>query len=712
MPRTTIDNISMKKGRSYKKNRPDPESSDDDSDSSYETISDSESYTSSSYIDTSSYSTEPEKKGGSKKKKGSKKCDADLEEVIQKLLAKNKKLEKQAIAKKKSSKSKSRSKYESSSEEEDDSDDEKEEDDSDDCDNDNNEEEGDDDEDDEDDRKKDDKTFKITMTIGGQQINSGMKNRIPSNLSNEDECDSDAEEIYMKEDFQAMDLPGLPLSPSNSTTDISAPAPKRKPKEVVPDPLSEVVNIDEKYREIIELKRVLIEKLRSKPNNKIVQRALDQCNRSIKKLIKHARSKNANTYEELLEQADTQVITDEVGYFKTKLSNKEQLRIMSDLREINGYMYVEKPYRLTLLQSNMPAKFKAVALQRLHQLSLMEPGDPEYFKLKNWVDNFMRIPFGVFKSLTINIKDGIDKCSDFVVKAKEQLDNCVYGLEDAKMQIMQMVGQWIANPSSMGTAIAIHGPPGTGKTSLVKDGISKILGREFAFIALGGCGDSSFLEGHSYTYEGSTWGKIAQIVMESKCMNPVIYFDELDKISDTARGQEIIGVLTHLTDTSQNNQFHDKYFSEIELDLSKCMFIFSYNDENLVNPILRDRMYRIRTKGYDLKEKMIIARNHILPKIREQVGFGPDDVVFPDDVLSHIISNQAKGEEGVRNLKRSLEIVHTKLNLYRLVKSGTQMFAKEMGLNVVFPYTLTRKDVDTLVKIDNAASSALSMMYI
>ncbi len=715
MPRTIIDNNSKNKGRSYKKNRPDPESSsDDESDSSYETISDSDSYTSSSYIDTSSYSTEPEKRAGSKKKKGMKKGDSDLEEVIQKLLAKNKKLEKQAATKKKSSKSKSRSKYESSSEDEEDDDEdadnEEEEDDSDDCDNDNNEE--DDDDDDDDNGKKDDKTFKITMTIGGQQINGGLKNRIPSNLSNEDECDSDAEEIYMKEDFQAMDLPGLPLSPSNSTTDISAPAPKRKPKEVVPDPLSEVVNIDEKYREIIELKRVLIEKLRSKPNNKIVQRALDQCNRSIKKLIKHARSKNANTYEELLEQADTQVITDEIGYFKTKLSNKEQLRIMSDLREINGYMYVEKPYRLTLLQSNMPAKFKAVALQRLHQLSLMEPGDPEYFKLKNWVDNFMRIPFGVFKSLTINIKDGIDKCSDFVVKAKEQLDNCVYGLEDAKMQIMQMVGQWIANPSSMGTAIAIHGPPGTGKTSLVKDGISKILGREFAFIALGGCGDSSFLEGHSYTYEGSTWGKIAQIVMESKCMNPVIYFDELDKISDTARGQEIFGVLTHLTDTSQNNQFHDKYFSEIELDLSKCMFIFSYNDENLVNPILRDRMYRIRTKGYDLKEKMIIARNHILPKIREQVGFGPDDVVFPDDVLSHIISNQAKGEEGVRNLKRSLEIVHTKLNLYRLVKSGTQMFAKEMGLNVVFPYTLTKKDVDTLVKIDNAASSALSMMYI
>jgi ATP-dependent Lon protease len=174
-----------------------------------------------------------------------------------------------------------------------------------------------------------------------------------------------------------------------------------------------------------------------------------------------------------------------------------------------------------------------------------------------------------------------------------------------------MVGQWISNPSAMGTAIAIKGPPGTGKTSLVKEGISKILGREFAFIALGGTGDSSFLEGHSYTYEGSSWGKIVQILVDSKCMNPVIYFDELDKISDTPRGEEIVGILTHLTDTSQNNEFHDKYFSEISFDLSKCLFIFSYNDESRVNPILKDRMYRIQTKGYEAKDKVIIAKNYL-----------------------------------------------------------------------------------------------------
>ena len=111
------------------------------------------------------------------------------------------------------------------------------------------------------------------------------------------------------------------------------------------------------------------------------------------------------------------------------------------------------------------------------------------------------------------------------------------------MQILQMIGQWLSNPTALGTAIAVKGPPGTGKTSLIKEGISKILGRDFAFIALGGASDSSFLEGHSYTYEGSLWGKIVQILMESKSMNPVIYFDELDKVSDTPKGEEIIGIL-------------------------------------------------------------------------------------------------------------------------------------------------------------------------
>ena len=188
-----------------------------------------------------------------------------------------------------------------------------------------------------------------------------------------------------------------------------------------------------------------------------------------------------------------------------------------------------------------------------------------------------------------------------------------------KMQIVQLLGQWITNPNAVGCAIAIKGPPGTGKTTLVKEGISKLLNREFAFIALGGATDSSFLEGHSYTYEGSTWGKVVDILLQKQSCNPVIYFDELDKISDTPKGEEIVGILTHLTDSSQNDKFHDKYFSEIDFDLSKCLFIFSYNDESKINPILIDRMYRIQTNGYTCKEKIHIVKDYLLPKIKNDV---------------------------------------------------------------------------------------------
>jgi ATP-dependent Lon protease len=362
----------------------------------------------------------------------------------------------------------------------------------------------------------------------------------------------------------------------------------------------------------------------------------------------------------------------------------------------------------------MPAKYKATVMQKVNLLRSMEPGDSEYHKVKYWVDAFMRVPFSIYKGLDIKMSDGIEKCTQFMEKSKNILDECVYGLDDAKMQIMQMVGQWIANPGAMGTAIAINGPMGTGKTTLIKEGVSKLLGREFAFIALGGTGDASFLEGHSYTYEGSTWGKIVQIIMDSKCMNPVIYFDELDKVSETARGEEIIGILTHLTDTTQNSQFHDKYFSEIDFDLSKCLFIFSYNDENKVNSILKDRMYRIQTKGYDAKEKVIIARNHLLPKIREQVSFNEDEVILPDETLQYIISNKGlTGEEaGVRNLKRCLEIIHTKLNLYRLMTPGSKLFGKEMEMEVSFPFTVTKAAVDFLIKNEEKQNQSLLSMYI
>ena len=536
------------------------------------------------------------------------------------------------------------------------------------------------------------------------------------NYNEEDDadCNSEDEETFMKESYKKLE----PVPEENTKKDRKSKKDKKdkKDKKNKKDKEKEVDNdltdVEQEYLELVDTKKDLVEAYRAKPKSKILKEAIEDCDETIKKLVKKARTKNAKTYHKLIH--DDKKRTNEIDYFKKKLSNKEQLRVMKDLKEINKHINIEKPYRLTLLDTKMPAKFKAIALQKLNILKTMEPGDNEYYKIKNWVDTFMRIPFGVYKSLSVKMDDGMDVCNEFMENAKTTLDTCTYGLNDAKMQIMQFLGQWIANPASLGSAIAIHGPMGTGKTSIVKEGISKILGREFAFIALGGAGDSSFLEGHSYTYEGSSWGRILQIIIDSKCMNPVIYFDELDKISDTPRGEEIIGILTHLIDTSQNSQYHDKYFSEIDFDLSKCLFIFSYNDESKVNPILRDRMYRIQTKGYESKEKIIIARDYLLPKIREQVNFAEGDVIIPDDTVQYIVSSSylTKNESGVRNLKRCLEIIHTKLNLFRLVKPESALFGKDMKMEVKFPFTVTRKDVDILIKNEEEQNQSLLAMYV
>jgi len=437
------------------------------------------------------------------------------------------------------------------------------------------------------------------------------------------------------------------------------------------------------------------------PNNKTLKTFIDVCQTKIKsreeneqKRTKRQQEKNVKIFKDLLKNKKT----DDVSFF-TELSIEEQEKHMEELKKVNESTIVKKPYKINILESNISSSIKSLALKKIESLQYIDPSSGEYHKLQHWVEGFMNIPFNSYKSLTVSIENGIDECADFMENSQKILNDCVYGLNDAKMQVMQMIGQFISNPKSVGNAIAIKGPMGTGKTTLVKEGISKIFDRPFAFIGLGGASDGSHLEGHSFTYEGSSWGQIVQILIQSKCMNPVIFFDELDKVSDTPKGEEIIGILTHLTDTTQNNQFHDKFFSEIDFDVSKCLFIFSYNDENKINPILKDRMYTIHTKGYSRKEKIVIAKTHLLPKICEQVAFNNNDIIFEDFVLDYIIENRCAKEEGVRSLKRCLETIITKINLYRLMKPNTQLF-EEKTIQVEFPFQVTKSIVDKLLKLN------------
>ena len=560
------------------------------------------------------------------------------------------------------------------------------------------------------------KKFNIVFTIGGGQ--KGMRDTIEDSdeWNTDDMDDYDSDTSFFSEEYDTSDESYRP--DSMSTTDNSDPSEeenegrRRKSKRLARKSSEKKDSLEEDDEEecgsesdlklVTQYKNVVTELAEKHKSSKLLKSLIKDANererkmsKGIKKKEKKQRVKNTKEFRGLAKERNPM---NDIRYFRDELSVDQQKTILKEVKEVTDIMKVEKPYRLKVLEANIPQTFKACALKKVNLLRYMSPGEGEYYKLKSWVDAFMRIPFEQYSSLPITLQDGVEKCHTFMKEAQEELDKAVHGLNDAKMQILQMVGQWIVNPQAVGTAIAIKGPMGTGKTTLVKDGISKILGRKFAFIALGGATDSSFLEGHSYTYEGSTWGKIVDILLQCKTMNPVIYFDELDKISDTPRGEEIAGILTHLTDVAQNNQYHDKYFSEIDFDLSKCLFIFSYNDESKVNPILKDRMYKISTKGYKKDEKVEIANNYLLPKIREQCSFSAEDIVIPKDTIEYIIDLYTGGEEGVRNLKRCLEIIHTKLNLFRLMKEGTNLFEGQIALKVTFPYTLERDICEKLLK--------------
>jgi len=305
-----------------------------------------------------------------------------------------------------------------------------------------------------------------------------------------------------------------------------------------------------------------------------------------------------------------------------------------------------------------------------------------YLIINSIYNNFTKVCTGFNNINHINnvihdidlMKKNITNVSTYISNVNTTLNNAVYGHNNAKRQIERIIGQWI-NGEKSGYCFGFEGPPGVGKTSLAKKGISECLkdehgvSRPFSFIAVGGSSNGSTLEGHNYTYVGSTWGKIVDILIETKCMNPVIFIDELDKISKTEHGKELTGILTHLIDSTQNDSFQDKYYSGIDLNLSKALFIFSYNDVDSIDRILLDRIHRIKFKHLSMAEKVVITNKYILPEIYNKMGL--DNTVIMNDSIIEFLINTYTNEPGVRKLKELLFEIIGELNLSLLLNTDT-----------------------------------------
>ena len=381
--------------------------------------------------------------------------------------------------------------------------------------------------------------------------------------------------------------------------------------------------------------------------------------------------------------------------FLENISRRKRIKLMEMEKKILEKDKTDIPLKYKILDSELDDKVKKQILEKINFFNGLQPFSSEYQKLRKYIEALEKIPFCKYSNLEVNSKSKPEKIKNFIQNLKSDLKECTYGQEETKNSIIEVVAKWITNPQSSGNILGLCGPPGIGKTSLIKNGLAKALKMPFSFIGLGGATCSSFLQGHDYTYEGAKWGRIVEILVESNCMNPVIFFDELDKISETKSGEEIAGVLTHLTDPSQNNSFSDKYFSGIDFDLSKCFLIFSFNDVTKINPILRDRLKIINLKGFKLEEKVNIARDFSIKKICKNIGFEEKNIYFEESSLKDIAMNYCP-EEGVRNFEKCLETIIMKINLYNITKDPKDLHLKK-EIKLEKPYKITSEVADILL---------------
>ena len=399
-------------------------------------------------------------------------------------------------------------------------------------------------------------------------------------------------------------------------------------------------------------------------------------------------------------------IDDQIDQFKA-LDSPKKRSMLEALEKRSEYVKKEEPLMFRLLQMKLQPEMMAMVMSRYNALNTMDPSSGEYYKLRAWMEKLVSMPLGNYKEMPVRLEDGSEVCTPFMSKARRCLDEAIYGQDEAKLQIMQFIASKIANPTASGLSLLLMGPPGIGKTSLIKNGIAKALEWPFQFISLGGDSDATTYTGHQFVYEGSHSGRIANCLAQAKSMSMILMFDELDKISATPKGEEVQNLLVHMTDPVQNMEFEDKYLSGIPLDLSRTMLVFSGNDINKIDKVLLDRMIVVQLAGYQPKDKISIAEQFLLPSALKEVNLG-EKVAISRDILQHVLDTYAKEETGVREFKRCIEQIVQRINMLRMFN------VKELPFHIPgfqLPFVLKKEHVDLFLKKKDTAEKLPYGMY-
>jgi len=316
---------------------------------------------------------------------------------------------------------------------------------------------------------------------------------------------------------------------------------------------------------------------------------------------------------------------------------RQQLKAIQE--QLGTYDDVLGELETRIEESGMPEEARVAAQKQLDRLQSMQQSSSEYSVTLNYVEVMLDIPWGTMS------EDNLD-----LDRAQTVLDSDHYGLDKVKNRVVEYLAVCNLKNDMKGPILCLHGPPGVGKTSLGRS-IARTLGRKFHRVSLGGMHDESEIRGHRRTYVGALPGRIARSLIKSGTMNPVILLDEIDKVGNGFRGDPSAALLEVL-DPEQNYSFSDHYL-EVDLDLSKVLFIATANQLDTISPPLRDRMEIIDVPSYTLYEKQKIAEQFLVPKQIKEHGITKDNIEIPGESIRYIIDKHTR-EAGVRNLERRI----------------------------------------------------------
>ena len=445
-------------------------------------------------------------------------------------------------------------------------------------------------------------------------------------------------------------------------------------------------------------------------------------------------TRNLKNYKRLSRPSNKQSYSDDDEYKQNESCNELKRKLSS----VEKDMYDYKKRKLSnevdvcnlrdrLMLMNVDIETKLFLVDKYDSTVKMSGSD--YSKGINWLKTACKIPYGKYKQMVVDKNDDLEKIKSYFDNIKVKLDSDIYGLEDVKQEILEFVARKISNPDSKGHVLALYGSAGVGKSKIIKS-LAEALDWPFYQINFGGLNDVSLLTGHSETYVGSKPGKLVEILTNCDYMNPIIYLDEIDKISES-KSTEIFGILTHLLDEEQNNKFQDNYLSNINIDLSKAFFVLAFNDIDKIDAIVSDRLKIIYINPPQLQDKLIICQDKMIPEIIKSInlcdnslmlkqseqdctdntgkgkGTNALDIFISKELLEYIIVNKTVQEKGVRQLRKNIEKIFYRLNFDML--TGNYNKLKIESTSEKHLVIITKTYVDNILTTSETESRYLDM---